>query len=79
MTRGVPWLASGHSGQEIMLARAVREHQEILARQTDPPEAGDPWEGTRAQAERAIARAEDLIQQLIPLVGDGETVADEHG
>lgn len=65
--------------QQVGLASAVRDREEILARQPTPISLGDPLEVARISAEKAISDAERWIGQLIPLVGDPETVVDEHG
>lgn len=65
--------------QQVTLAHAVRERDEILARQAPPIDPGDPLEVARLNAEKAITDAERWAGELIPLVGDPETVVDEHG
>jgi hypothetical protein len=65
--------------QQVTLARAVKDHEKILARQALAASPDDLWETQRHQAEAAIADAERLVQELMPVVGDPETVVDEQG
>lgn len=65
--------------QQVTLARAVQDLEEILARQALVGGSEDLWRADRLQAEGAISNGERLVQELTPLVGDPETVVDEHG
>lgn len=65
--------------QQVRLASAVRECEEILARRAASIDPGDPWMAARVKAERAISDAERWVKELIPLVGDPEAVVDEQG
>ena len=47
-------VASGDNPEADRLASALREREEILARQLAPIAPRDPWEVTRTKAERAI-------------------------
>ena len=65
--------------QQVRLASAAREREEILARQPAPIDPGDPLEMARIKAERAISDADRWVKELIPQVGDPEVVVDEEG
>jgi hypothetical protein len=65
--------------QQVTLARAVKDHEKILARQTLAADPENLWGTKRLQAEAAIVDAERRIQELTPMAGDPETVVDEHG
>jgi hypothetical protein len=56
--------------QQVTLAHAVRERDEILARKTPSLDPRDPLEVAHLDAEKAITDAERWIGELIPLVGD---------
>lgn len=65
--------------QQVTLARTIREHEDILARQPTQVGRGDPWEAVRISAEQTISDAERWVNELGPHVGDPEAVVDEHG
>lgn len=65
--------------QEVTLAEALRNLEEAADRPAPPPGIPDPWEPSRARAERAAAEARHWISELARVVGDPENVADEHG
>jgi hypothetical protein len=65
--------------QQVTLARAVSDHEKILARQALETGPEDLWGTERLRAEATIADAEREVQELIPVVGDPETVVDEQG
>jgi hypothetical protein len=65
--------------QQVTLDEACRRLKEAAARPALPPGDPDPWEPSRAEAERDAADARHWIGELAPVVGDPETVADEHG
>lgn len=65
--------------QQVRIAHAVREREDILARSPASIGPRDPLGVARINAERDISDAERWVKELIPRVGDPETVVDEHG
>src|SRR6185437_13524437 len=65
--------------QELTLAEALKDLEEASARPAPPPGTDDTWAPTRARAERAAAQVRHWISKLAPVVGDPESVTDEHG
>jgi hypothetical protein len=65
--------------QEVTLAEALKDLEEASARPAPPPGTDDTQAPTRARAERAAAQARHWISKLAPVVGDPESVTDEHG
>jgi len=55
--------------QQVRLASAAKEREEILARMGPSIDPEDPLEIARIKAERAICDAERWVTELIPLVG----------
>src|SRR5581483_6173493 len=62
-----------------ILAEALQDLKEAAARAALPPDADNLWAPARARAGRAAAGARRWIAELAPVVGDPETVLDEHG
>lgn len=65
--------------QQVTLDAALRELEQAAPRPALPPGTPDLWQPSRADAERDAADARHWISALTPVVGDPETVADEHG
>jgi hypothetical protein len=65
--------------QEVRLASATRELNEMLKERSALPEPGDSWKAMQRKWERKASDAERLVKELGPLVGDPEAVVDEHG